>query len=183
MSGALLHGSTNAGLRQHIIFNRLLGSLKNAALDKPLPRNPNLPTETFQVSNMPDVETSFKFLKWLDLYRTEKPFVSFIDIPEDAQDKRDNNLHFEDRTTKVSDIRSNELKYTLDDHGFMVRWNKIDLPSYDSQNVRASYLPEVEKLLKEAVDGVDEVFFFDWRVFFFTATRDGVMVIAEQKPA
>ena len=53
---------------------------------------------------MPDDTTNISYLQWRSLYETEKPFLCFSDIPEDAEDKRDNKLFFEDRPTTIFNI-------------------------------------------------------------------------------
>ena len=108
---------------------------------------------------------TLQFLEWQGLYEIEKPFQIFINVPKDAEDPRDTNLVFKSVDVKVHDVRGHLDKYTLDDHGFMYRQHSTVVSDFANRNdVVNSYLPEVEALLRRELDGVDRVFFFDWRV-------------------
>ncbi len=113
---------------------------------------------------MPDITTNISYLQWRSLYETEKPFLCFVDIPEDAEDKRDNNLFFEDRLTTIFDLRPMISKHTLDDNGFMIRSQDVSAMAFDVETIERTYLPKVETLIKEEVEGAKRVFFFDWKV-------------------
>jgi hypothetical protein len=113
---------------------------------------------------MAEIITNLKFLQWQELYQKEKPFLCFVDIPQDADDKRDNNLVFEDRETIITDIRPSKDQFTLDGNGFMTRPHRSALSKFDTDEIEAIYLAEVEDLLRQSLDGVDEIFIFDWRV-------------------
>ncbi|EXJ74854.1 uncharacterized protein A1O5_01550 [Cladophialophora psammophila CBS 110553] len=107
-----------------------------------------------------------KFLKWLPLYETEKPFQVFINVPEDAQDQRTTNLAFHNVEVHILDVRNFPPHYfSLNEQGFMYRLQKFD-PTHiaDRKKVEELYLPEMEALLKAEVEDVDRVFFFDWRL-------------------
>jgi hypothetical protein len=111
------------------------------------------------------VLASLKFLQWQPLYEVEKPFQIFINIPDHIEDKRTTNLVFEDIQLKVKDIRANVTDFSLDQHGFMYCNHETALRVFTNRkHVEETYLPEVESLLRQEADGVDEVFFFDWRV-------------------
>ena len=111
------------------------------------------------------VLASMKFLQWQSLYEVEKPFQIFINIPDHVEDKRTTNLVFEDNQLKVKDVRASATDFSLDQHGFMYRNHETALRDFTNRkHVEESYLPEVESLLRQEADGVDEVFFFDWRV-------------------
>ena len=113
-----------------------------------------------------DLAITLQFLQWQDLYKTEKPFQIFINVPKDAKDPRNTNLLFESVNVKVLDVRGQSGKYTLDDHGFIYRQHTTSISSFtDRKSVVDNYLPEVEALLRKEIDGVDRVFFFDWRVY------------------
>lgn len=105
------------------------------------------------------------FLQWQKLYEIEKPFQIFINTPEDAQDQRDTNLVFEKQLCTIQDIRGVAYNPSLDENGFTYRRHLTKTTDFTNRrNVDEKYLPEVENLLKSEVDGVDRVFFFDWRV-------------------
>src|SRR5260370_21129041 len=69
---------------------------------------------------MANIENSFQYLVWNPIYRTEKPFQIFSDIPPDWPDQRKDNLHFEFASSveTINDVRGQEHIYTLDQHGF-----------------------------------------------------------------
>jgi hypothetical protein len=108
--------------------------------------------------------SSLQFIKWADLYRTEKPYQIFIDLPPSTPRT---NVDFEAKNVFFRDIRGNETSFELDTHGFMV------LPVEEIQGLEEDpsrefiekvYLPTVEKLVKRELDGADMVKIFDWRV-------------------
>ena len=112
-----------------------------------------------------DLRVSLSFLHWQDLYETEKPFQIFINIPEDAEDQRDTNLVFKQVCLSVHDVRYHPTEFSLDATGFMYCHHTARTTNFTSrENIEKSYLPEIEELLKREVDGVDRIFFFDWRV-------------------
>jgi hypothetical protein len=115
-------------------------------------------------NDMAIITATLKYLQWQDLYRSEKPFICFVDIPAHAEDKRDNNLVFEDRQTLINDVRSSDIDFSLDNNGFMLRSHTSTVSSFDPETVQKIYLPEVEYLLRSNLEEVDKVFFFDWRV-------------------
>lgn len=111
------------------------------------------------------VLASMKFLQWQPLYEVEKPFQVFIHIPDHVEDKRTTNLVFENIQLKIEDVRANATDFSLDQHGFMYRNHETALRDFTNRKyVEENYLPEVESFLRREADGVDEVFFFDWRV-------------------
>jgi hypothetical protein len=110
---------------------------------------------------------SLKFLQWQPLYEKEKPFQIFINIPDHVKDRRTTNLVFEDQLVKIEDVRSRLEEFTLDNNGFVFCHRPTTFSHFnDRKSVEEFYLPEVESLLRQEVDGADEVFFFDWRVSF-----------------
>ncbi len=112
-----------------------------------------------------DVNITLKFLEWQALYEIEKPFQIFINIPEDAVDQRNTNLVFKDVPLLVQDVRKFEDQASIDDVGFIYRRFTTTFSDFENCTaVESLYLPEVERLLKTELDGVDRVFFFDWRV-------------------
>lgn len=112
-----------------------------------------------------DVTATLKFLKWQALYKIEKPFQIFINIPPEASDQRTTNLVYEDITLPIRDVRYLKLQPTLDQNGLMYRRHRTNFKDFNSREaVDNIYLPEIEQLLRTEVKGVDRVFFFDWRV-------------------
>ena len=117
-------------------------------------------------SPSPAVTTgTVRYLKWLDLYNKERPFQVFIEIPKDASDQRTTNLEWEQRLEKFHDVRGREDSFTLDGNGFMYLHAPTEFHDFGSpEAVEAQYLPEIDDLLRSTVDGIDRIFFFDWRV-------------------
>lgn len=90
-----------------------------------------------------------------------------MEIPADAKDQRQNNTKFEARYQTIHDIRGSTENSTLDENGFTIREFRSCLDSkgtIDRERVEGEYLPEVEHLIRDQVQGVDQVFFFEWRV-------------------
>jgi hypothetical protein len=108
---------------------------------------------------------SVQFIKWSDLYATEKPFQIFIDLPA-ADDVRRTNVVFEEKDVLFRDIRGKESAFSLDRQGFMVRRHSkiLGLETPTVSFIENVYLPSVEELLKTEIEGADRVFIFDWRV-------------------
>ncbi len=113
----------------------------------------------------PDIPINLKFLKWQPLYEIEKPFQIFINIPDHVEDKRTTNLVFETVEIPALDVRTCQTKFDLDHHGFQYCYHNTAIEDFKKRDlVDKYYLPEMERLLKDKLEGVDRVFFFDWRV-------------------
>ncbi|KIW66777.1 hypothetical protein PV04_06072 [Phialophora macrospora] len=121
---------------------------------------------------------SLKFLKWLPLYEIEKPFQIFINIPEDATDRRTTNLAFENVKVRIQDVRSFPPKhFLLDKHGFTYYSHRLEVGHIaDRESVEQQYLPEMESLLKSTLESVDRVYFFDWRLRKNAPEVEGTLV-------
>ncbi|OCT51255.1 hypothetical protein CLCR_09210 [Cladophialophora carrionii] len=121
---------------------------------------------------------SLKFLKWLPLYEKEKPFQIFINIPEDATDKRTTNLAFENVKVTIEDVRSFPRNhFLLDKHGFTYHSHYLQLDHIaDRESVEQRYLPAMESLLRSALESVDRVFFFDWRLRKNAPETEGALI-------
>jgi hypothetical protein len=114
-----------------------------------------------------DTHAPLKFLTWQPLYATEKPFQIFMNIPPHIPDQRTTNLVFSDHVVPICDIRGRPPLKSIDEKGFVFRKHRTAIPVegfLSRDTVETRYLPEVEQLLRREVDGVDRVFFFDWRV-------------------
>jgi hypothetical protein len=110
-----------------------------------------------------------QFLQWTDLYLTEKPFQLFLDIDPNAADQRKTNLVFEEKDIRVTNLRSQEHLFSLDQNGFIVRKFPEAASCFqetppDANIVETKYFPAVERLLRKEVDGIDRLFLLDWRV-------------------
>lgn len=118
---------------------------------------------------MSSLLTKFHYLLWDPIYETEKPFQIYSDIPPEAEDKRQTNLKFElaAAAETIEDVRGRESLFTLDSHGFQYirhHSNVSEFEFYEGTGVEDKYLPECEEVLKQQLDGVDEILLFDWRV-------------------
>jgi hypothetical protein len=108
--------------------------------------------------------SSLQFIKWNDLYKTEKPYQIFIDLPPDTPRT---NVQFEDKDVAFKDVRGDEDAFALDTHGFMMRHtDEIEGLNDDptTEFMEKVYLPSVVELIKKEVQGADRVKIFDWRV-------------------
>ncbi|KAL9598501.1 MAG: hypothetical protein Q9219_004474 [cf. Caloplaca sp. 3 TL-2023] len=120
---------------------------------------------------------ALSFLDWQELYESEKPFQIFIDIPEDAEDQRDTNLVFKPASVLVQDVRGHVANFSLDTHGFIYREHTAKTTDFTNrESVERTYLPEIEDLLKREVEGVDRIFFFDWRLRKNAPEAEGTIV-------
>ena len=106
------------------------------------------------------------YLQWEDKFNSEKPYqIVSENIPELDGLARSNITMIEGPEEMIEDIRGRETTFDLDQNGFKVL--KCAFPAIDYQrneDVEEIYKPEVEKLLRENVEGVDKVVFFNWRV-------------------
>lgn len=116
---------------------------------------------------MTTVSANVQYAKWLKIFETEVPFQSFVEIPEDALDQRKTNLEFETKVETFTDIRDQLGRYSLDEHGFMVKTEPLPFPIEffaQREQVEKLYLPELERVAREICGDVDQVYFFDWRL-------------------
>lgn len=119
------------------------------------------------MSHHGEVKAVIKYMPWLEVYEKEKPFTILIDVPKggDREDRRNNNIRFEEKSQSFSNVRGREQEFDLDDHGFVYRRRHFDFDNYtDQASVENTFLSEVEEFLRAEMDGVDQVHFFDWRV-------------------
>lgn len=108
--------------------------------------------------------SSLQFIKWTDLYKTDRPYQIFIDLPDSTPRT---NVEFEVKEVVFRDVRGQEDSYELDTHGFMLRHSK-EIEGFGNdptpEFIEKEYLPSVEELIKKEVKGADRVKIFDWRV-------------------
>jgi hypothetical protein len=111
------------------------------------------------------VAVKLKFLSWQQLYETEKPFQIFINIPPHVKDQRTTNLVYEDVEVQIEDVRKNPKGFSLNGDGFQYVSHRTKVQDVSQRKVvEDQYLPEIERLLRQYVEDVDRVYFFDWRV-------------------
>lgn len=118
---------------------------------------------------MDDVEyTCFRYIRWLDIYNSEKPFQVLIDLPADAEDRRRTNIEFHDGSREaVRNARSDMSTFDIDKHGFtfVKHQTALQQPDFlDREAIERVYLPECKELLQASLEGVDRVHIFNWLV-------------------
>lgn len=127
-----------------------------------------MPRPQTESSVAKNVTNRFYYLKWDDIFHRERPFQVLIDIPPDAHDQRKQNIDFQLGDDEVVvDVRGLPVMPTLDAAAFTyIRVPTTLAPQNFSnkQMIEIQYLPECEALLKENLDGVDEMVIYDWRV-------------------
>ena len=106
------------------------------------------------------------YLRWDDRFRTEKPYqVVSENIPGLQHIPKQNIQMIEGPEELITDIRGFESAFNLNDHGFQILQHHFpDLDYQHLEDVEHTYKPELERLLKQSVAGVDQVAFFNWRV-------------------
>lgn len=111
-------------------------------------------------------EASFEYLQWSELYEEEKPYEIFLDDTSLLNGVKRTNLEFKrSPVQQIQDIRGNESSYSLDTHGF--QWVTSSVNVQDLRNekgILGAYIPAMECLLLDRVEGADRVIIFDWRV-------------------
>lgn len=112
----------------------------------------------------PKTVSSIQFLEWQDLYEREKPFQVFAELDPKADDQRKTNLVFEPYEVSIKNLRGIESDFSLDSNGFVVRKLPPFKNSLDASTVKSVYLPQIEKLIRDEIEGVHRVTIFDWRV-------------------
>jgi len=114
---------------------------------------------------MPDELHSLRYGIWDDRFKSEKPYVVISDLPDLPEDKRSNISFMSAPEEVIRDIRGREKDFNLDDNGFVFLNHQFpDFDVFDGDLIEKLYQPEVEKLLRSKIDGVDRVIFFDYRV-------------------
>ncbi|CAN9403657.1 unnamed protein product [Alternaria alternata] len=114
-----------------------------------------------------DVAATFSYLQWQDRYNAEKPYQILIDLPDGVEETQRTNLVFCDGPKEnVTDVTGREASFTLDRNGFA--FLKDDLPIRsaefaDRTIVERVYLPACERIIRQTLDDVDEVVFYNWR--------------------
>lgn len=95
------------------------------------------------------------------------PHATYYDRPETYY------REVEPHTVTVHDVSGDEAKYTLDGNGFQfVERPATEIAFRDDAQIRASYYPETEKLLKD-VTGAARVFIFDHTIRRDAPEADG----------
>ncbi|KAJ9604890.1 hypothetical protein H2200_010279 [Cladophialophora chaetospira] len=111
-----------------------------------------------------DELATFTYIVWQDRYLEEKPFQVFSPTADDAA--ASTNLVFEDGPLQhINDARGHEKEYSLNQNGFAFCKHDVKDGIFNTAvQVEKQYLPEMERLLRQHVQDVTEVYFFDWRI-------------------
>jgi hypothetical protein len=109
--------------------------------------------------------TSVFYMKSQPLYKLEKPY--FLNVPVDTgSDLPQTNVNYTRSEIRVTDVRPQKDKFTLDEHGFQVGKLQTAL-SYDDfanfDKIGSHFYPEVQQFLRDTL-GAAEVFTFDFQV-------------------
>ncbi|KAF2105157.1 hypothetical protein BDV96DRAFT_509883 [Lophiotrema nucula] len=113
-----------------------------------------------------DEITTFKYTKWLPIFKIEKPFIIISNLKPKRLQYRQTNLEFEEGKPQiVQDIRGRERQFALDSHGFQVSHHNWTMDQwYSTDAVQNKYLPVVEDLIRQDIPNVTQVRIFDWRI-------------------
>jgi hypothetical protein len=125
-----------------------------------------------------DIETKLKYLEWQPSYTHTRPYriAKFGRKRKNDDQNKPYNLVFREghNTEIIKDIRGmkedeRNSGFTLDANGFVYRrypaplfTNPKDFEAPD--HIKNIFLPECEAILRNEIEGVDQVFIFDWKV-------------------
>ena len=126
-----------------------------------------LPQTTEALHRPLDEKAILLYLKWQELYETEKPYQLFSAVTEQELPIRGaTNLEWTRGDVEIiHDVRGIVSQFTLDKNGFAFCETPTNFRDFEStEQVERIYLPEVEDILRLEVEGVDQVHFFDWRI-------------------
>ncbi|KAJ0336351.1 hypothetical protein COL922a_008051 [Colletotrichum nupharicola] len=97
---------------------------------------------------MPDVCVDLEYIKPLELYKSQKPYWLFVGKPAGVQDQ-------------ITNVEL-ELASKVPVHDFLKHGQ--DFKSFDNEDlIQSQYLPQVEKVLYDAIPYATRVHIFDWR--------------------
>jgi hypothetical protein len=86
----------------------------------------------------------FHFLVPLDLYRTEKPYLSRLPC---GTNLARTNIVTERHTIKVFDVSGHESFFTLEESGFQFAKSPIRMQQWTDSSVCSEYIPKLEEWL------------------------------------
>ncbi|KAJ5903253.1 7 alpha-cephem-methoxylase [Penicillium tannophilum] len=110
-----------------------------------------------------DQQAQLRYFQWNPVFEKTKPYELLLDnIPEDFPV-----TNFEtspEEAEVIHDIRGMEKSFTLENHGFCIAEQRLDISVFDQDTIEDIYLQQVEELLKGMMPDIHELFTFDWRV-------------------
>ncbi|KAH7000617.1 hypothetical protein EDB80DRAFT_866625 [Ilyonectria destructans] len=115
------------------------------------------------MSSPRDETVTINYAKWLPIYEREVPYQILSHF---SGDYKKTNLEFGPAPVPetIHDMRGRQTNFTADSHGFQVCRQETAVKDWTNKDViETQYYAEMERLLKKELEGVDEVFFYDWR--------------------
>ncbi|CAH0055132.1 unnamed protein product [Clonostachys solani] len=100
-------------------------------------------------SNRATFQAQAWYLKRLELYSREKPYMFAFDVS--SRGVNNTNHEYEERLVSMADMRGRESQFLLDIHGFEIQHLPTALQNQDFDNgeiVRSTYYPEIESLMR-----------------------------------
>ncbi|KAK4968675.1 hypothetical protein LTR66_011816 [Elasticomyces elasticus] len=116
-----------------------------------------------EVSKPKDVDVKLQYLASDPLYKKVKPLQV---VPGYLDCDGKSNVYLQPGETEtIHDIRGKEDEFSLDKNGFRYVKSKTNFEEWNSQpKIGEVYLPEMEDLLRDQLEGCDEIMFFDARL-------------------
>ncbi|KEY74946.1 hypothetical protein S7711_01295 [Stachybotrys chartarum IBT 7711] len=104
-----------------------------------------------------------KYAVWQEIFRIQKPYKVMSDLQPGF---KKTNITYNDGPPQLfRDIRDNESRYSLDEHGFRFCRHLHNFSDWHSEEaVEEHYFPEVERILRREIPGVTKVKIFNWRL-------------------
>lgn len=147
-------------------------------------------------SNWATFQVQAWYLKRLELYAREKPYMFAFDVS--SRGANNTNHEYEVRLVSMADMRGRESQFVLDTHGFEIQHLPTALQSQDFDNgeiVRSTYYPEIESLIRTKFPSAYKIHIFSHLVYIPSLTvkdvgladqvtsvgRDNIVVLAKQR--
>lgn len=105
-----------------------------------------------------ETETKIYYLKRLQLYKEEKPYMLTFELPEDVGEST--NHVYEEVKIKATDAHPNIGQFSLDVNGFQFETWPTDLLPADFDNddiIKSRYYPQLISRIREAFPNVIDV--------------------------
>ncbi|KAF7587686.1 hypothetical protein BBP40_006872 [Aspergillus hancockii] len=123
-----------------------------------------------------DIEVKLTYLQWQSIYGHTRPYriARFGRKKQKGDQEKLHNLIFrqENCAEIIQDIRGfkeEDIKFTLEANGFAYCKYPPSSPMkpqdfWNSEQVEKVFLPECEAILRNEIEGIDQVYIFDWKV-------------------
>ncbi|KJZ77358.1 hypothetical protein HIM_03082 [Hirsutella minnesotensis 3608] len=128
------------------------------------------------------VSGTFKYLKWQDIYKTVKPYMSFPSSLS-REGKPSSNIVFEvGPEEEVRDARHYSQGFNLDKNGFVFRKLPSSVTDFaDSEQIERVLTHEYEGLIRQEVGDVSKICLYDWRIRGSDINEEGQAVEGAKK--